>query len=1274
MSMTVFWYRWIVCGFLLVASSLVVAVDNESASEKRNASEDLYLLSNDVVFSQMSTLLTEAHTDFITKQRGMNTFERQFLVAEQATSALNVEVREKAGPSREALSYDEIKQSFDEEKSYLEHVQNKMDLIRKEKLALDKYAGQIKVMQLAIGALETVFDDLEAYHREIKWRIDDGSLSAGSVPERISEDYVLNLQSEIAGKKNNINAIQIDVNRFIEELANKVADNEQLYETAQYNYALTEKEYNYSLNRRRLEENFLAEPFDEFWSEGIKVQQELTWLDRVFEQSVNAFFRQYNGFIDKRKKVEELLKAPLLNASVPAEAAEDGVAGIQKKLDHKVALIQKYEGLYQEFETIEVNRNKLRLLIEELEADFAIVDEQAFKAKIFLEVMAKREKTERKSIDKNLLERFSIEKIGGLKEKNTQLAIKIASSKKDLSDSHKAMNDRFLGIQADVEQVQAQKKALNAQYIIEKQLQDWNTNIKSMAASDLVATFEKVSADLQQSEQALLAFREKVLAPYQISQDAIKQFARLEYPMFRQARNEMASEKQNIFSSLALAANLDTTHVDVEKIMKGMSLDAPAASTSSTVEEKTEKSPLRQLSNYEGLLSDRRTIFDKRKVSRTELDANLVEVIGYTKDHLSLLEKSDLLAKQRYAVSVELKRRVSLGEEVGAQLPDKRLFRDSLKQDLFEKIASEKQEINSFHTQFSEQSTLLENESTEEISNQIEVYFLSILESVRERLDNLSALTSLEEAYSRQHNELSEIEKTEFNQAVSKKINDDMTTPEWFMALIPSKEADSIHDIVKTYYNEYIELQRKLNAVASQVQTIETMLVVSEKEKETLHGLLADVESKIAQIALEEERHWAIIKAQLLPSQAEHLLALFEKKTGEAIEIPAALTDRTHKIAMIEKATQRIFLTQLQKRALEKWVDVLNNRLSVGGTDYEIQVYQQRLSQLNSRKNGIEREMTHIVGLNNSDIPKESVGEAPETEIDITYLEYGKIGLLKKEISDLRQISVIWLSVKLIAIWFVVLLLLKVFKRLIGQNIKSSEVKNPVLLALLDNFLVGIIWTVAFIATLSVLGFNIGAIMAGLGIGGLALAMASKEALSDIIGGVSLMMAKSFKVGDFVIYEGRMITVQEVGLRYTKFRGGHNDHYLTVVPNSRLSETSIVNVVGKTNSFRVEEDVALSITNSLEKITLAKHLIKEVCDAHPELNLAWVIHMKFDNNAFILRVRFDVDILKLWPARNDLNVGIVEQFQLHGIAFADKPYFQVDKSEMLPLMPPEPIN
>ena len=1268
------WCRWILCGILLSSSISIAAPEKSRIPEKRTASEELYLLSNDDVFSKMSVLLSDAHRDFITKQRGMNTFERQFLIAEQATSAMTVDAQSKISSSQQVISHEALKNSFDEKKQYLELIQGKINLIKKEKAALDKYAEQVKVMQLATSALEAVFDNLKAYHREINWRIEDGSLIASSIPDNLLEDSVLQLQKTITEKKGNIENKQTEVDRFFEALSVKVANSETLNEIAQHNYQVIEKEYNYSLRRKRLKDSFLAQPPNEFWAEGLKIRQELTWLDRVFEQSVNVFFNRYENFSDKRQHVTELLSDPSLKGSASLEPAEDGLTGIKNTLNQKATAIKQYRLVHQKFEQMDNSRQNLQLLIEELEADFAIVDEQLFKATTFLSVMAQREKTEKPTVNKKLFSGFSPKKIGTLKEKNLKLSMKIAASKKDLLENHKAINGTFQGLQADIKQIREQKKTLDAQYVIEKQLQDWNADIRSMTASDLVNTFEKVSTDLKNSEQSLQAFRDNVATTYQASQDSIKQFSKLEYPMLRQARYEMSSEQKNVFSSLALVANFDATDADIDQAMKRISSEPAAASQASSPDKEAETSPQQQLTAYEGLLSDRRTISDKRKAYRTELSANLTESIDHTKNHLALLEATDLLAKQRYAVSVELKRRVSLGEELGAQLPDKRVFRDSLKQDLFKELDEEKQQITRFHTLFSEQSILLESESTTEADNQVKVHFSSILKSVRKRLDSFNKLTSLQTAYSHQRSELSQIKQTEFNQAVAKKISHDMTSTEWLMNLIPSEEADGIHDILRTYYYEYIELQRKSKAITTQIETVESMLVSSEEEKEILHTLLAEMESSIAQHALEEERHWVTIKAQLLPNQASHLLSVFEKKTGESIETPTVITERKYKIAAIEQATQRIFLVQLQKRTLEKWIQVLNERLSSTGADYEAHMYQQRLSQLTSQKNGLERETMHIVGYNDPYFSQNPDFENTAMKDDSTFTEHGKIGSLKEEIFDLRKISVVWLSVKLLVIWMVVILLLKISKQLLGKSISDPKAKNPVLLALLDNFLVGIIWTIALIATLSVLGFNIGAIMAGLGIGGLALAMASKEALSDIIGGVSLMMAKSFKVGDFVIYEGRMITVKEIGLRYTTFRGGHNDHYLTVVPNSRLSEATILNVVGQTSNFRVEEEVALSITNSTEQINLAKELIKGICDAHPELNLAWVIHLKFENNAFILRVRFDVNILKLWPARNDLNIGIVEQFQQHGIAFADKPYFQVEKHEEMPLLPSEPVN
>jgi len=89
------------------------------------------------------------------------------------------------------------------------------------------------------------------------------------------------------------------------------------------------------------------------------------------------------------------------------------------------------------------------------------------------------------------------------------------------------------------------------------------------------------------------------------------------------------------------------------------------------------------------------------------------------------------------------------------------------------------------------------------------------------------------------------------------------------------------------------------------------------------------------------------------------------------------------------------------------------------------------------------------------------------------------------------------------------------------------------------------------------LGIPVLGLIAGLGIGGVALALAAQSTLENLFGGVSLFADHPFRVGDEILFEGQEGTVESVGIRSTRIRGA--DGMLTSVPNSELARTRISN-------------------------------------------------------------------------------------------------------------------
>jgi len=107
--------------------------------------------------------------------------------------------------------------------------------------------------------------------------------------------------------------------------------------------------------------------------------------------------------------------------------------------------------------------------------------------------------------------------------------------------------------------------------------------------------------------------------------------------------------------------------------------------------------------------------------------------------------------------------------------------------------------------------------------------------------------------------------------------------------------------------------------------------------------------------------------------------------------------------------------------------------------------------------------------------------------------------------------------------------------------------------------------TIAVLATLSSFGYNTTAILAGLGVGGLAVALAAQKTIENLFGGVAITTDRPILVGDFCRYGDKIGTVEDIGLRSTRIRT--LDRTLVTIPNAQFSSLMIENFAVRDKIF-----------------------------------------------------------------------------------------------------------
>lgn len=141
---------------------------------------------------------------------------------------------------------------------------------------------------------------------------------------------------------------------------------------------------------------------------------------------------------------------------------------------------------------------------------------------------------------------------------------------------------------------------------------------------------------------------------------------------------------------------------------------------------------------------------------------------------------------------------------------------------------------------------------------------------------------------------------------------------------------------------------------------------------------------------------------------------------------------------------------------------------------------------------------------------------------------------------------------------------------------------------------------VAIISVLLLLqnsGFNVTSLLASLGIGGVAIALAAKETLSNFFGGFTVIADKPFSVGDWIVCNSVEGTVEDIGFRSTKIKTFYDS--LLTIPNSVISD-SIVDNLGKRRARRTRVTLDITYDTSPEKVEAFLEGIKNIIKSNSQ--------------------------------------------------------------------------
>jgi len=147
--------------------------------------------------------------------------------------------------------------------------------------------------------------------------------------------------------------------------------------------------------------------------------------------------------------------------------------------------------------------------------------------------------------------------------------------------------------------------------------------------------------------------------------------------------------------------------------------------------------------------------------------------------------------------------------------------------------------------------------------------------------------------------------------------------------------------------------------------------------------------------------------------------------------------------------------------------------------------------------------------------------------------------------------------------------------------------------------LLGIVAGMTFLAVgAERLGVPFYGVLAGVGVGGVAIALAAQSTIENLIGGLSLFADKPIRVGDFCKYGDDLGTVEAIGIRSTRIRG--NDRTLTTIPNAALSKMPVVNLAQR-DRLLIKCVIGVRYETGPEQLRYLLVKIREMLLGHPRI-------------------------------------------------------------------------
>jgi len=254
----------------------------------------------------------------------------------------------------------------------------------------------------------------------------------------------------------------------------------------------------------------------------------------------------------------------------------------------------------------------------------------------------------------------------------------------------------------------------------------------------------------------------------------------------------------------------------------------------------------------------------------------------------------------------------------------------------------------------------------------------------------------------------------------------------------------------------------------------------------------------------------------------------------------------------------------------------------------------------------------------------------------------------------------LWATIGSSALSIVFILIIAFFVIRIGKNLINrffsvnskrkvhlSERRVNTLIRLVQSVLTYVVWFIAIVMILqSGFGLEIGPLIAGAGVVGLAIGFGAQNLVRDILSGFFIIFEDQFAVGDYVFASDVEGTVEEIGIRTTKILAWTGE--MNVIPNGNITQVTNYSVSNGLAVVDINIPYEADIVHAEDVI---EHIISDLPDKYEEIVTTPVIHgvQSLDTSHFVIRVIADTLPVYQWFGARAIRKEIKEHLYNEGI-------------------------